>query len=176
VTITLRQAAGEPDIQAVAQLWTEAAAWLAQQGTDQWQYPIKMHNIRSAVAAGSCWLAEERGALVGTITIDTNADEGLWDDDELADAVIVHRMVVARSHAGQGIGNLLLDHAEAIGRALGRHWIRLDAWTNNTGLHSYYQRAGFRLVRITDPYAISTALFERPIPCDAPESRRATLD
>jgi GNAT superfamily N-acetyltransferase len=163
VTITMRRAAGAKDIATVAKLWTDVAAWLAEQGTDQWQYPVKMYNIEASVAAGSCWLAEDDGTPVGSITVDTNADPGLWTSAELADAVFVHRMLVSRSHAGSGLGQILLQHAENIGRQLGRHWLRLDAWTSNTRLHAYYQRAGFRLVRIADPDQISTALFERPI-------------
>ena len=162
--VTIRLAEGEDDIAIVAKLWTEVAAWLAEQGTDQWQYPIKMHNIEAAVAAGSCWIAEEDGEPVGTITVDTNAEPGLWTDEELSDAVIVHRMVIARRHAGRNLGDILLQHAEDLGRKLGRHWIRLDAWTTNTLLHDYYRRVGFRLVRIADPTLISAALFERPIP------------
>ncbi|MER7015295.1 GNAT family N-acetyltransferase [Saccharopolyspora sp. NPDC000359] len=170
MTITIRQARDERDADVVATMWTEVSEWLAKQGTDQWQYPVRIDALKSNVAAGSVWLAEDDGEPVGTITIDLNSDPGLWSSADLADAVVIHRLVVKRSHAGRGIAAKLLQHAEQVGRRLGRHWIRLDAWTNNTALHDYYRRIGFRFVRKANteqlPYPAreSAVLFERPIP------------
>lgn len=170
MTITIRQARGEHDVEAVATIWTEVSQWLADRGTDQWQYPVRIDALRSNVSAGDVWLAEDDREPVGSITIDLNGTPELWSPAELADAVIIHRLVVKRSHAGRGVAERLLQHAEHIGRRQGRRWVRLDAWTNNTALHDYYRQRGFKFVRIADvshlPYPAreSAALFERPIP------------
>jgi hypothetical protein len=37
---------------------------------------------------------------------------GLWSQAELADAMIVHRVITRRSAAGQGIGEVLLAYAD----------------------------------------------------------------
>lgn len=170
MNIAIRQACAN-DVEAIAELWTEASEWLAKQGSSQWQYPVRTDGIRRDVAAGTVWLAErDHRELIGTITIDSTSSPGLWRPEELANAVIVHRFVVSRRYAGYGVGSRLLQHAEEIGRSRGRHWIRLDVWTSNTGLHDYYRRAGFRFVRVADtsrlpfPVRESGALFERPIP------------
>jgi|SRR5690606_7530295 GNAT superfamily N-acetyltransferase len=170
MTITIRQA-GAHDTESIAELWTEASRWLASRGYSQWQYPVRIDGIARDVAAGTVWLAEhDNGELVGTITIDSTSSSGLWRPEELVDAIIIHRFVVRRRYTGCGIGARLLQHAEDIGRQHARRWIRLDAWTDNTDLHRYYRRAGFRFVRVADtsqlpsPARRSAALFERRIP------------
>jgi hypothetical protein len=45
---------------------------------------------------------------------------------------------------------------------LGNNWVRIDVWTDNVGLHCYYEQRGFRRVRTLDlsDYP-SGALFQR---------------
>jgi hypothetical protein len=46
--------------------------------------------------------------------------------------------------------------------ALGNDWVRIDVWTDNVGLHRYYQQRGFRHVRTLDlSDCPSGALFQR---------------
>jgi GNAT superfamily N-acetyltransferase len=151
------------DIPTVVDLWNEAKDWLASKGLDQWQYPIKMHNVRSAVERGVCWLVEPaHGPAIATVTLDTEADPALWTPDERADrAFYVHRLVVRRDEARNNLGADILDWASEQARSTGRTVLRLDAWTNNPGLHAYYRDRGFHLVRIVDHPSGSGALFER---------------
>jgi hypothetical protein len=46
---------------------------------------------------------------------------------------------------------------------LGNHWVRIDVWTDNVGLHRHYEERGFKWVRTLDlaDYP-SGALFQRP--------------
>jgi GNAT superfamily N-acetyltransferase len=152
------------DIPTVVDLWNEAKHWLASKGLDQWQYPIKMHNVRRAIDAGTCWLVEpdSGGPAIATVTLDPRADLSLWRPEEQPDqALYVHRLVVRRSEAHRNLGADILDWASDQVRLAGRKFLRLDAWTNNVALHDYYRRLGFRLVRIVDSPSGSGALFER---------------
>jgi predicted N-acetyltransferase YhbS len=47
-------------------------------------------------------------------------------------------------------------------RDLGNNWVRIDVWTDNVGLHRYYEQHGFQHVRTLDlsDYP-SGALFQR---------------
>ena len=161
--LSIRRAA-PADTPTVVDLWNEAKRWLASKGLDQWQYPIKMHNVYRAVEAGSCWLVEPTsgGPAIATVTLDADADLSLWWPEEQPDqALYVHRLVVRRSEAHRHLGADILDWASEQVRDAGRKFLRLDAWTNNIGLHDYYRRLGFRLVRIVDSPSGSGALFER---------------
>lgn len=161
--ISARQAARD-DIPTVADLWLEAAAWLRDRGLDQWQYPIKMHNIESAVDGGYCWLFEEDDEPIATVTLDDRADPNLWrPEDRPNDALYLHRLVVRRRVAARHLGTAIIDWASLRARAAGRSYLRLDAWNSNIALHRYYLDLGFELVRtVTGAQVLSGVLFQRP--------------
>ncbi|WP_084523084.1 GNAT family N-acetyltransferase [Nocardia inohanensis] len=158
------------DLGTITRFRLQRTHWLAARGSDQWTragrgLPIELfaRAVTRSVRDGETWIAEVNGEPAGTITVNDRADQGLWSPAELADAVIVHFMIVDLRFAGNRIGQTLLAHAGAVAREKHRDWVRLDAWTTNTALHEYYRRAGFRLARIAGPDATgpSTALFER---------------
>jgi hypothetical protein len=162
--ITVRPAHGEDDIRTVAEMWVRAAKRLADQGHDQWQYPVKMHNIRAAVAAGTCWLVNDpAGKTAGTITVDDHADPNLWlPRDNPTDALYLHRMISENGLAGMEAGSALMDWAAGRATSQSKHWIRLDAWRTNRDLWSYYRCRGFELVRVVEDPTGSGACLQRP--------------
>lgn len=158
------------DLGTICRLRLQRTAWLAARGSDQWTrrgrgLPIEIfaRAVGRAVDADETWIAEIDGEPAGTITVNDRADEGLWSPGEIADAVVVHYMIVDLRFAGHRVGSALLAHAADLARQRHRAWVRLDAWTTNTELHEYYRRSGFRLARVAGPEASgpSTALFER---------------
>ena len=147
-------------------MYQAAQRWLAENGSDQWAKNTEAKtrtNLRCSIERGECWLAQVEGAVVGMITVDEYADPEFWtEQDRPDDALYVHRMVVDRSAAGQGIGGKLLDWAESLADARGRRWLRLDAWRTNEPLHAYYQGQGFVPVRAVNLcHRGSGALFQR---------------
>ncbi|WP_280461747.1 GNAT family N-acetyltransferase [Nocardia carnea] len=171
MTVQIRPAALD-DLNLICRLRLQRASWLAARGSDQWSTEASGLSIDyfaqvvdRALTGGETWIAEVNGEPAGTITVNDRADKQLWSDTELADSLIVHYLIVDLRFAGQGVGRTLLTHAAALTRARGRHWVRLDAWTTNSGLHAYYRRAGFHLARIAGPdsRSPSCALFERHI-------------
>ncbi|MBF6179651.1 GNAT family N-acetyltransferase [Nocardia otitidiscaviarum] len=158
------------DLGTICRLRLQRTVWLAARGSDQWTregrgLPIETFagSVAQAISNGETWMAEVDGERAGTITVNDRADEGLWSPGELADAVIVHYMIVDLRFAGQRVGEALLAHAARIARDRHRGWVRLDAWSANADLHAYYRRAGFHLARFAGPEATgpSGALFER---------------
>ncbi|MEC3954992.1 GNAT family N-acetyltransferase [Nocardia sp. CDC153] len=158
------------DLGTITRFRLQRTSWLAARGSDQWTragrgLPIEtfVRSVAHAVRNGETWIAEIDGEAAGTITVNDRADENLWSPGELADAVIIHYMIVDLRFAGNRIGESLLAHAAHLARLEHRSWVRLDAWTTNEDLHAYYRRSGFRLSRIAGPEATgpSRALFER---------------
>ncbi|MFI2298394.1 GNAT family N-acetyltransferase [Actinacidiphila glaucinigra] len=156
---------GRPDeLGTVEGLLSEASRWLASRGIDQWQYPPHRDRITAALEEGLCFLAFEDSEPIATLQVDGFADPEFWtEDDDPSAALYLHRMAVSRGVAGGDVGMRLLDWAAGRAAALGKRWLRLDAWKDNDGLHCYYRAAGFTLVRIVDlPHRRSGALFQRP--------------
>lgn len=156
--------ANDSDAATVADLWTEASAWLRAQGSDQWQYPVRWENLNAAVQSGTCWVIEHASATIGTITLDGDADPMYWGPEDIpASALYAHRMVTARTARGMALGSAMLDWAGQKAQETGRTWIRLDAWRTNIRLREYYSSQGFELVRVVeDPRNGSGACFQRP--------------
>lgn len=83
------------------------------------------------------WLAEEDGLPVGFLAIRRSRTEG-WE--------VLEKLYVEPEAQSRGIGTVLLDHAKAL-RPDGLHlWV----FQKNIGAIRFYERHGFRLVKLTD--------------------------
>jgi GNAT superfamily N-acetyltransferase len=165
---TLR-CATEIDHEIIISLIDDAAEWLRTKNTNQWAQPWpsvedRDHRILKDLRLGNTWIAWDGDTPAATITVDS-ADSPIWPPERLRErAVYVCRLVVSRSHSGQGMGAALLDWAGL--RAMqryGAHWVRVDVWTTNKALHSYYTRQGFESCGVSkeiDHYP-SAALFQK---------------
>jgi len=161
-------------------MWNHAAALLAQNGSDQWQYPVKLHNIYAAIDSRTLWLAtDHKGLLVATITVDQHADPALWfPEDHPDDALYLHRMITNQSARGNEIGSALIDWASRLAVRNKLKWIRLDAWRSNRALWKYYTDRKFELVRVVDDPSGSGACFQRDATIQlglGPTVREATM-
>ncbi|MBK3642177.1 GNAT family N-acetyltransferase [Streptomyces sp. MBT33] len=154
----------EGDLATVIELWEHAAAWLRDRGIDQWQYPPRSERIMENIAAGECWIIEDDGVPIATITVDDHADPDFWSPEEAAEpALYVHRMAVRRDVSGLELGSAMLDWASQRAADQGKQWLRLDAWRDNGDLQSYYSSRGFTHVRTVNAAGRqSGALFQRP--------------
>jgi ribosomal protein S18 acetylase RimI-like enzyme len=155
-TVTVRRATS-------AEVDVVAAAALANAGLDQWQYPVKLDNIRAAIGAKTCWLvSDSANDVVGTITVDQNADPAMWAPaDHPEDALYLHRMITEPAAKGVELGSALIDWAARRATESGCKWVRLDAWRSNPGLWQYYADRGFELVRVVADPSGSGACFQR---------------
>jgi GNAT superfamily N-acetyltransferase len=77
------------------------------------------------------WVWEEGGEVVGFVGVDQGE---------------VRHLYVAPPAQGRGIGAALLEHAKTVAPE------RLELWVfqQNDGARRFYERHGFRLVRLTD--------------------------
>lgn len=159
--------ATDNDLAAVLAMRYEASAWLAEIGIDQWRHhwPNKdamVERVGASIQAGETWMVrDDQEHLAATVALDTYADPHLWTPDEIDEpAMYLHRLIVRRPYAG--LGAEILDWASAKAAHLGKRWVRIDVWTDNTPLHKYYQRNGFTHVRTLNSDYPSGALFQRP--------------
>jgi GNAT superfamily N-acetyltransferase len=83
------------------------------------------------------WLAEERGRLLGFLALRRSRTNG-WETLE--------KLYVDPEEQSHGVGTVLLDQAKAL-RPDGLHlWV----FQKNDGARRFYERHGFRLVKLTD--------------------------
>jgi hypothetical protein len=109
-------------------------------------------------------MVEDDGLPVATITCRPHGSPRLWTQSQRSDlAVYVSRLIVSRSYAGSGLGAELINWAGKWARQqYGARWIRIDVWTTNIALHSYYKRQEFRFLKFCeDAEYPSAALFQK---------------
>lgn len=136
------------DVEKLLAFRQEAAAWLSEQGSDQWQRPYPSDRLLKTIDAGTVFMVTDGDTTAATITLTADAEDGLWTPRELDEpSMFVNKLTVARTHAGHDLGGRLLDWAGERAAKAGAVWLRLDAWTTNEALQRYYLRHGFGHVR-----------------------------
>ncbi|MGY5630267.1 GNAT family N-acetyltransferase [Streptomyces sp. UC1A3] len=126
----------------------QAASWLSKLGTDQWSRPYPADRLLATIEAGTVFMVRDGEATAATITLTSEAEEGLWSEEELREpSMFVNKLTVSREYAGQNLGGRLLDWAGDRAFRSSAKWLRLDAWTTNEALQRYYLRQGFEHVR-----------------------------
>lgn len=164
---TIRRATSA-DLDTLMGLRAEAEAWLRAAGIQQWTDDYAEHGhriLRESIKRGVAWLiTAPDGSPAGTVTLN-GPDRDFWQpDDAPDDALYVYKMIVARGHDGQGLGDAILNWVSHRTAEAGQSWIRLDCRRDNYRLHAYYKARGFEHVRTVWPPPRPTnsgALFQR---------------
>ncbi len=131
--------AGPEDTETVRSLLGEVSAWLLDMGLRQWPARFEDEWFVPALEAGHTWLAHRDQEVVATITLQWD-DELVWGSRP-PDAGYVHRLAVRRGAAGAGVD--LLRWAGLRTLLARRKFLRLDCWSENARLRSYYEANGF---------------------------------
>lgn len=130
------------DAAAVRALVEEAAEWLTARGIRQWR-PGALPDfvIPRGIAHGDVFVVRAGEKLAASVTLE-DEDVPTWGPSD-GTALYLHRLVVARAHAGSGLGPRLLAWARGETVARGKSALRLDCVASNAFLRSYYPGQGF---------------------------------
>jgi GNAT superfamily N-acetyltransferase len=168
------------NLKEVRGLVREAAEWLrTSKDTDQWASPWpdragQRERILNDLLKGKTWIVWDGTTAAATITVDTEEpldlnEQPVWPAHKRHEpALYLRRVIVSRRYAGLGLGAALLDWAAAVAkRDHDVQLIRVDVWTTNTDLHTYYEGQRFIRSEGRDPRELtnypSQALFERAV-------------
>ena len=136
------------DVAAVAGVIQEAARWIATWRSELWDPALVGEAfVTPLIAAGEMLTARTAAGEIAGVMILQLDDPLFWPDRPTGEAVYLHKLAVRRAYAGQGLPALLMDHAEDLARAQGRHLLRLDC---DPSLAAYYARLGFRPIDEVD--------------------------
>ena len=153
--------AGREDFETIKQMIEDAKERLWELGTDQWStdWPDgsgrrRIDRVMSSIKEGKTWLAEFRSrdaSLPGmipaaTVTVEDVGSTAVWTEAELTTcrAVYLGRLIVAQGLAGFHVGAAITDWVGRRGaKRCNANKIRIDVWTDNKALHTYYEKRGF---------------------------------
>jgi GNAT superfamily N-acetyltransferase len=141
--VDIRQATPD-DVNTVANILGEAAAWLTQTGIPLWQVgELDRQAIDSDIAAGLYFIAVQSNESAGVLRFQLE-DPLFWPDMPPGEAAYIHRLAVCRKFSGGEISTALLNWAAERTRTLNRRWLRLDCEASRPKLRAVYERFGFR--------------------------------
>ncbi|GIH95271.1 hypothetical protein ACFFMN_23210 [Planobispora siamensis] len=144
--------ASRADLRTVADLLAASARWMHGRGYDAWPpdgFPDE--RILLDIDAGTCWIVHDRQMKrdVATFVLDSRPDmefiaAGLAQPDmPVTEALILHRMAVARDLAGTGISTLILDWATDRTARASRDWLWINVARRARPLQAWYVLHGF---------------------------------
>lgn len=148
--ITLRLATPDEDWEALTALLHRAYADLAAGGLRFYASHQPARVTRERAEQGECWLAEQDGRVVGTITLvppDRAKGSPWYDRPEVAK---FNQLAIEPALRGSGLGRRLVAHAEDRARALGASELALDTSEHATGLIALYTHLGYRFIEHVD--------------------------
>jgi ribosomal protein S18 acetylase RimI-like enzyme len=165
--VLMVERASAADIPAAHALIEGARRWLRSRGIDQWQDPVPDTVLLRDAEQGSLFVVRQDGAVVAMVTV-SDSDTETWGADATS-AAYVHRLAVARTHRGSGLGQRLLAWVAATAADRGTAFVRLDCATDNPGLRRFYERQGFQHVRdgtvtaLDGGRQLASSLYEREL-------------
>ena len=135
--------AGPADAELASSIMLEVAEWLKEQGHTLW-FPEELtpEKLMGPIDAGELYLVMMRSRLVGTVIFQLH-DKTYWPDMPEHDAAYVHKIVLRRSAAGQGLGARIIAWAKEKARSEGMAYLRLDTEAARAKLCALYESAGF---------------------------------
>jgi len=152
------------DIDAVLGLLEDAACWLVSRGIDQWRPgSFDRHDFAARIERGEVYLALSGDQPAGMLTLQPS-DPLFWPDAPDA-ALYLHKLVVHRAYAGQGLGHRLLQWAERTTAAAGKTYLRLDCMAESAAMRAYYEGAGFSYRGDLSSRNWSASLYEKRVVC-----------
>jgi GNAT superfamily N-acetyltransferase len=140
--------ANRDNLNDVLLLLVNAAKWLSTKNTKQWDYYLSdlegnTQEVLDSIDAEATYILLHQNRIMATITLENKPnewDKEMWGEEANRENIVyLHRLVVHRDYAGDGIGAQLLKWAEEICKQSGKTAIRFDCLASNAGLNIYYE-------------------------------------
>jgi len=158
---------GLKDISFVLSLFKTTAEKINKMGVAHWQYwcdppPEKIQWVEEGIRNHEFFFIEEiSGANVGMVRI-LNEDLQYWGEQKER-AKYVHSLVIREEYNGRGLGSIVLQEIENMGKKDMSKYLRLDSDSKNPKLCEYYEKLDFKKVGIKELPLSNYQLYQKEI-------------
>jgi GNAT superfamily N-acetyltransferase len=154
--------AAKEDGPEILELLKERASHLKQKGSQQWSFLLTGEEdaeILGLVNTGLFYkiTTENSNELIATFMLSNQQEEWdihLWGEETNEKIVYLHKLAVALSHKGEGVGDYLVEWIKNHIRGQGLLKIRLDCVAGSEKLRKFYGKHGFRLVAVAEGHCL----------------------
>jgi len=130
---------GTSDVGRLMQLFEEARRWHREMRVAEWPL-FEPELVLDDLNQERVFVLLKDIHIVGSVTVN-ETDPHVWHDQ--APALYIHRLVVSRALKGGNLGRLMVGRVDQIACEQGKRYLRLDCWSSNERLKSYYENIGF---------------------------------
>jgi GNAT superfamily N-acetyltransferase len=151
------------DADPIIELIFDLSQWLKTKNVSQWTSRYPRETLEGEIHRGEVFVWRPEAILIATVTLNEEKD-AFWKKRN-AEAMYLHRLAIARSHAGLGLGAKIMTWAENNIRSRGKKLLRLDCDVQNEILKKFYSNLGYEMVGVHhhDAYNMDFALFEKSL-------------
>ncbi|WP_308303486.1 GNAT family N-acetyltransferase [Bacillus canaveralius] len=134
------------DIERIMEFVIHTVELMNQEGNDQWSdtYPHK-DDFLADCKAGSLYVAEKDGRVIGSITIDRQEPpeykQAHWRSDQ--DSFVFHRLAVDPDVRGAGIASKLMSFSESYALEKGVFYLKTDTYSLNKKAQLLFEKNEF---------------------------------
>ena len=162
--------AKQNEVEAVFLVISKSAAWLAQQGFDNWKRYSRA-TVDQLVKSNELYVLVEDNLIIGTIQISKYSpsffqkeDLARWNDSK-AQAIYFTALAILPKHHGNRYGLELIRYAEQVAFDHGINYLRMTMNAQNANLKRYYEKLGFvfRQERWVSKVSLNLAFGEKQI-------------
>ncbi|WP_410511045.1 GNAT family N-acetyltransferase [Paenibacillus sp. BR2-3] len=131
-------------------LLQQAAGWMERNGIKQWTPgQFNEEDIANYFVDREVYLALQDNELAGMFTLQFS-DPVYWGYRNDESYAYLHRLSVAESYRGIGLGSHMLQYAADLAKEKGCKGLRFDTVAHNVKLNGYYQSLGFHYMGTND--------------------------
>jgi GNAT superfamily N-acetyltransferase len=131
------------DLDIVASIMEEAAAWLEEMRWPLWKDDeLDRGKMLADIQAGRIFIGVCDDDAGGTIRYQRE-DKLFWPDVPMGEAAYVHRVAVRRKYSGGDLSRAPVNWAAERAKTEGRKFLRLDFESDRQKLKAVYERFGF---------------------------------
>lgn len=137
------------EIGEIFSLYEKRVHWMDEKGIRQWNdydylsvYPADYYREMQEKSRLYV-LADAAAGKIASAVVLLPEDER-WEEDEEKAAIYVHNLVADTT--ASGAGRALLTAVEALGRARGKRYMRLDCAADSVFLNDYYEALGYHAI------------------------------
>lgn len=155
--------AGSDNHEQIHELVMQTARWLHSKGSSQWGGLLRgedSHDLAGAISRGDVIMFRQSGIpdLAGSLILQqpSDWDRNLWglDESNPGTALYLHRLVINRHCAGNGLGSDMMKWIEKGILFSGIDRIRLDCIADNEALDRFYKQCGYTYMGEKDGFSI----------------------
>lgn len=136
------------DLPEIMRLTRACAEAMIAQNIYQWnQHYPSLNAFQNDLKRKELYVLKHQDAIAGTIVISTHMDDEYKPIQWLTPSknnLYIHRLAVHPDFQGQGLGQALMEYAEAFAKAKKATSIRLDTFSQNARNNRFYKARGYQ--------------------------------